>query len=71
MPPNSHGITSSVLDGPPDELRILVTYPTFGDERAWGEQFLVVLREGSDGWRLDQAWARALCTDAIDHEECA
>ena len=70
MPPNSPGITSSVLDGPAGEMRILVTYPTYVDERAWGEQFLIVLREGSDGWGLDQAWARALCTTAIDHESC-
>src|SRR5688572_3440711 len=71
MPPNSPGITSSVIEAPPGEMRILVTYPTYVDERAWGEQFLLVLREGSDGWRFDQAWARALCTTATDHEECA
>lgn len=71
MPPNSPGITSSGLEAPPGEMRILVTYPTYVDERAWGEQFLIILREGSDGWRLDQAWARSLCTTGIDHEECA
>ena len=71
MPPNSPGIISSGLEAPPGEMRILVTYPTYEDEAAWGEQFLIVLREGSDGWRLDQAWARALCTTAIDHEACA
>jgi hypothetical protein len=49
----------------------VLPYPTFVDERAWGEQFLLVLREGSDGWRFDQAGARELCTTAIDHEECA
>jgi hypothetical protein len=71
MPPNSPGITSSSLEAAPGEMRILVTYPTFVDERTWGEQFVIVLREGSDGWRLDQAWARALCTTEIDHESCA
>ena len=71
MPPNSPGITSSGLESPPGEMRILVTYPTYVDQRAWGEQFLIVLRQGSDGWRFDQAWARALCTTAIDHARCA
>lgn len=54
MPPNSPGITSSVLDGPTGEMRIVVTDPTFGDERAWGEQFLVVLRAGR-GMALSRA----------------
>jgi hypothetical protein len=70
-PPNSPGITSSGIVAPPGGMRILVTYPTYLDERVWGEQFLLVLREGGDGWRFDQAWARALCTTAIDHETCA
>lgn len=71
MPSNSPGITGSGLDAPPGEMRVLVAYPTYADERVWGEQFLVILREGRDGWRLDGAWARALCTTVIDHEKCA
>ena len=71
MPPNSPGINSSVLEAPPGEMRILVTYPTYVDERAWGEQFLIVVREDGDGWRLEETWARLLCTTAIDHERCA
>ena len=71
MPPNSLGIHSSVIGAPPGEMWILVTYPTYADERAWGEQFVIVVREGSDGWVLEEAWARALCTTAIDHERCA
>lgn len=71
MPPNSPGVTGSGLDAPPGEMRVLVAYPTYADERVWGEQFLVILREGRDGWRLDGAWARALCTTVIDHEKCA
>lgn len=71
MPADSPGITSAGLEAPPGEMRILVTYPTYVDERTWGEQFLIVRRDGSDGWGFDQAWARLLCTTAIDHESCA
>ena len=70
-PPNSPRVTRARLDAPPREIRVRVAYPTYADERVWGEQFLVILREGRDGWRLDGAWARALCTTVIDHEKCA
>lgn len=70
MPPNSPAITNSRLDAPPGEMRVLVASPTNADEDVWGEQFLIILRQGRDGWGLAGAWARALCTTQIDHENC-
>jgi len=62
MPPGSEGIESHGLEAPSGEMRLLVTYPVFDDPELWGEQFLLVLRQGSAGWFLREAHVRELCT---------
>ena len=63
-------IEGHLIDAPAAEFHVLVTILTGGDDSMAGEQFLLILRERSDGWHLADAWKRALCHRGIDHALC-
>ena len=72
MPPNSPGITGEpIFEEDPAVIGVLVTVPISSDPAAWGEQFALVLRAGSGGWALDQAFSRTLCVEGADAGPCA
>jgi hypothetical protein len=72
MPVGAPGITSEVLPASgPDEMLILVSLPTFTDPHEWGAQYLLVVREASDGWRLESAFSRRLCIAVAQRGACA
>ena len=72
MPPNSPGITGEPLvEEDPAVIGVVVTVPISSEPAGWGEQFVLVLRAGSDGWALDQAFSRTLCSEVADEGSCA
>ena len=71
MPPGAPGITSEVPTAGPGSTLVLVTLPTFDEPNEWGAQYALVLREATDGWRLETTFGRRLCLGITERGPCS
>lgn len=59
---------STVVEG--GRAVIIVTEGGTGDDSVFGTQYAVVAEQTTDGWLLDQIFARALCSRGVTDELC-
>jgi hypothetical protein len=72
LPPNSPGVTGEGLaSDDPAVVAMLVTVPVGPADGAWGEQFVLIVRHGADGWALNRTFNRTLCLEQADDGLCA
>jgi hypothetical protein len=49
---------------------LVVTETGIGDDSVAGNQYALVIRSTTEGWRLDELWRRALCRRGVSGELC-
>jgi hypothetical protein len=63
-------LSLDVLEESDTRAVILISAMSAGDDFSGGTQYALVAVADGDGWRVDEVWARVLCTRGVAEQVC-